>query len=165
MIGSRRSTGLGCLVVALLFSLAAAPAALAVNNDNWQSPFNAAVNSFPVTLSAALNAEATVQQDEPITSLGPGTCNNRKMVGTTWYRILGNGGVVSVNTSGSNYDTVIAAYVAPTPLLNDGLPCNDDAASAAPSRRSASSRPRVRRTSSRSAAAAAAARRRPATSS
>ena len=129
MIGSRRRNGLGCLVVALFFSLATAPSALAVTNDNWQSPFNAEVNSFPVTLDAPTNAEATVQQDEPLTSLGPGTCNNRKMVGTTWYRILGNGGVVSVNTSGSSYDTIIAAYVAPTPMLNDGLPCNDDAAS------------------------------------
>lgn len=113
---------------ALLGVLVIAPAALAVNNDNWESPFNAAVNSFPVTLSAELNAEATIQPNEPLTSAGAGTCSNRRMVGTTWYRILGNGGTITVNTSGSNYDTVIAAYVAPTPMLNDGLPCNDDAA-------------------------------------
>lgn len=123
----RRVRLFAAAAVALLGVLVAAPAAFAVNNDNWQSPFNAAVNSFPVTLSPELNAEATIQQDEPLTSLGPGTCNNRKMVGTTWYRILGNGGTISINTTGSDYDTVIAAYVAPTPLLSDGLPCNDDA--------------------------------------
>lgn len=112
---------------AVLGLLAAAPAALAVNNDNWESPFNAAVNSHPVTLTPELNAQATTQPNEPLSSQGPGTCNGRKMVGTTWYRILGNGGTITVDTSGSNYDTIIAAYLAPTPVLSDGLPCNDDA--------------------------------------
>ncbi len=110
--------------------LVTAPSALAVNNDFWENPFNAALNSHPVTLGAALNAEATTQANEPLTPSGPGTCGgSRTMVGTTWYRILGNGGVVSINTAGSDYDTVIAAYSAPTPLISDPLPCNDDASS------------------------------------
>ena len=127
---SRTARKLGAAASALLAVLVLAPAALAAppNNDPWQSPFNAAVNSFPVTLGVADNSQATEQTDEPLTAFGPGTCNARKLVGTTWYRILGNGGTISVNTTGSNYDTVIAAYVAPTPLLTDGLPCNDDAA-------------------------------------
>ena len=121
---------LNAVASVMLGALVLAPVAFAAppTNDAWQQPFNAAVNSFPVTLAVADNSQATIQENEPLTSLGPGTCGTRKMVGTTWYRILGNGGVISVNTTGSNYDTVIAAYVAPTPLLNDGLPCNDDAA-------------------------------------
>lgn len=114
---------------AALGLLVCAPSALAVSNDNWSQPFNAAVNSYPVTLSAAVNAEATTEPDEPLTPTGPGLCGSRQMVGTTWYRILGNGGVVSVDTAGSDYDTVIAAYVAPTPTLSGGLQCNDDASS------------------------------------
>ena len=48
------------------------------------------------------------------------------MVQTTWYRIIGNGGVISINTAGSNFDTVIAAYFAPTPTSTDPLPCSNN---------------------------------------
>jgi hypothetical protein len=128
------STGMrrlrAAFAAALLCVLVTAPPALAApNNDNFESPFNAAINSYPVTLGAAVESTATEQSGEPLTPSGPGTCSTRKMVATTWYRILGNGGVVSVNTAGSSFDTVLAAYNAPTPTIDDPLPCNDDTSS------------------------------------
>jgi hypothetical protein len=118
---------LAAAVAAVFGLLAAAPCAPAdpPGNDSFSSPFNAAVNSFPVTLGST--AEATYQASEPLTPDGLGTCDGRKMIATTWYRILGNGGVVSVNTSGSSFDTVIGVYPAPTPVFDVAMPCNDDA--------------------------------------
>lgn len=112
---------------AVLCALALAPAALALppSNDNVSTPFNVDLAGGAVTLNTT---EATVEAGELLTAGGPGVCNPnaRKMVATTWYRVLGNGGTITVNTVGSNFDTVISAYFAPTPALDDGLPCNDD---------------------------------------
>jgi hypothetical protein len=52
---------------------------------------------------------------------GPGD----HMEKTLWYTIEGDGGEVTIDTAGSNFDTVVAAYV-----LEDGafveVGCNDD---------------------------------------
>jgi hypothetical protein len=115
--------------VAALGMFAAAPAALAApTNDAVNAPFNVELNGGPVTIDGG-TIGATWETGELLTPGGNGECSGRKMVATTWYRILGNGGTVSVNTAGSNFDTVLSIYAAPTPTLTDGLPCNDDVAS------------------------------------
>lgn len=126
---SRRSRMRAAVAAALLGGLVCAPQALAApTNDNMAVPFNVELNGGPVTISGGTFG-ATEEQGELLTPKGAGACGTRKMVATTWYRILGNGGTVSVDTVGSDYDTVVAVYAAPTPTLGDGLPCNDDTAS------------------------------------
>ena len=135
--GSRRqSRGARLLAAAAATALglfAAAPAALAApTNDAINLPFNVELNGGPVTINggtfgATYQAADTYPPDgEPLTPGGPGACSGREMVATTWYRVLGNGGTLSINTSGSNFDTVIAVYAAPTPTLPGALACNDD---------------------------------------
>jgi hypothetical protein len=114
------------MAVALLAALVVAPAALAAPaNDSIALPFNVDLAGGAVTVDST---GAMIEANEPLTAAGPGVCNPnaRKMTATTWYRILGNGGLVSINTAGSNFDTVIAVYLVP-PSIADGLPCNDDA--------------------------------------
>jgi hypothetical protein len=124
----RRRRSLAATVSALLCALVLAPAALAVpTNDNQAAPFNVDLTTGdPVTVDTT---GATIEAGELLTVNGGGVCNPgaRQMVATTWYRIIGNGGVVSIDTTGSAFDTVISVYRAPTPSLADGLPCNDDA--------------------------------------
>ena len=104
----------------------APPAVAMADNDFWQEPFGVLLTDEPVTDS---NFFADEQQDEPLTPLGPGLCgtNGVEMIATKWYRFVGNGGRISVNTVGSDFDTVIAAYFAPTPRGDDPLPCSNDA--------------------------------------
>jgi hypothetical protein len=121
----RLAAGLGVAVAAALLL---APTALAApSNDNRANPFAVNLAWGAVTVG---NATATVEPGELLTPLGAGTCAGVKMVATTWYRFIGNGGTISINTTGSDFDTVIAVYLGPTPALDDGLPCNDDTATA-----------------------------------
>ncbi len=118
------------VAVAVLLALVGAPAALAApSNDNAAAPFNVDLAGGAVSVDTT---GATIEAGEPLTPAGPGVCNPnaRKMVATTWYRVLGNGGTISINTMGSAVDTVVSVYFAPTPSLDDGLPCNDDASTA-----------------------------------
>jgi hypothetical protein len=129
---------LAAAVAATLGLFVAAPLALAApDNDHVATPFNGALNGGPITINGGTFG-ATVQtptstppwptaEGEPLTPYGPGACSGREMNATTWYRILGNGGTVSINTTGSDFDTVIAIYPAPTPSLATALACNDDA--------------------------------------
>lgn len=132
---SRTPRMLGAAASALLALLVLAPAARAApTNDSVGQPYNVELNGGPVTINGG-TIGATYQapdtwpaaEGEPLTPGGPGTCGGREMVATTWYRILGNGGTVSINTTGSSFDTVIAVYPAPTPTLSGLLACNDDA--------------------------------------
>ena len=108
-----------------LFAVAAfgPSTALANHNDNVAAAVDLLLNSSDATS----NVSATVQTGEPRTVEGPGFCGaSTELEATIWWRIIGNGGVISINTSGSNFDTVLAVYRAPDPLIED-LPCNDDA--------------------------------------
>jgi hypothetical protein len=109
--------------------IAGHPAVASADNDFYEQPFGVLFSGEPVTDS---NTAATIQTGEPLTSSGSGACGtaNRKMLATKWYRFIGNGGVISVDTVGSNFDTVLAAYEGPTPLNDDPLPCSDDAGGA-----------------------------------
>jgi hypothetical protein len=121
-------------VTAVLAGLVLAPGALAVppSNDPFSSPFNVdAASGIPVTCCGVnTTVEATTEAGEPLTPTGSGVCiigaTERTMVRTTWYRVVGNGGTMSVDTAGSDFDTVIAVYNAPTPVLGS-QPCSDDA--------------------------------------
>ncbi len=121
-----RRLALLALAASMLVSVAAAPSAFAItpSNDRWESPFNVDLAGGDVTVDSR---EAFAQTGEPLTEFGTGVCNEHQMVATTWYRILGNGGTVSVDTFGSNFDTIIAVYPAPTPTLENSIACNDDA--------------------------------------
>jgi hypothetical protein len=122
----RRAGTITVLAAAML--VFAPPAAAIADNNLWQEPFGVLLTDEPVRDS---NLSADEQQGEPLTPLGPGYCNTPtrqvEMVATKWYRFVGNGGRISVNTAGSNFDTVLAAYIGSTPRSDDPLPCNDDA--------------------------------------
>lgn len=124
--------------VAVLGLFGGAPAALAApTNDPVDAAYNVELNGGVVTIPGgtvgatyqASNTWPYPPDGEPLTPGGPGACSGREMVATTWYRVLGNGGVVSVNTTGSGFDTVIAVYAAPTPTVAGAVACNDDASS------------------------------------
>jgi hypothetical protein len=129
---------LGVLAATVLAALVLAPAALAVpSNDNIAMPFNVdAASGIPVRCcplpdgTPATTFDAGVEPGEPLT-FGNGFCmvgtTQITMVRTTWYRVIGNGGTMSIDTTGSDFDTVLAVYFAPTPSLTDPLPCSDDA--------------------------------------
>jgi hypothetical protein len=115
------------LAIAIVAALALAPWAVAAapSNDSFASPFNVDLSGGEVSQSTV---EATAEANEPLTEFGAGVCGTRKMVATAWFRILGNGGTVSIDTFTSNFDTVMAVYPAPTPTLENAIACNDDAA-------------------------------------
>jgi len=116
------------LAAAILAALVLAPAALAIpTNDSFAAPFNVDLAAGEVTVDTTGAAE---ELNEPLTPSGPGVCNPgaRNMVATTWYRLLGNGGTITIDTAGSNFNTVIGVYVKSPPALVDGSPCNDDVA-------------------------------------
>jgi hypothetical protein len=117
----RLAAGLGVALVAVLML---APTALAApSNDNRVKAFEVNLAWGAVTVTSTF---ATEEPGELLTPLGPGACDGIEMVATTWYRFLGNGGRIAINTEGSDFDTVVSVYLAPTPVLDDGLPCNDD---------------------------------------
>ncbi len=120
---------LGSLSTAVLVTLVLAPSAFAVapSNDNLANARSVDLNGPEVSV---VTTDATVEANEPLTPLGPGACAGQEMIATTWYQVVGNGGTISIDTAGSDFDTVLAVYAAPTPTIDDGLPCNDDASDA-----------------------------------
>lgn len=70
-----------------------------------------------MTTSTALDAEVPVETcpEGPRDDLGH----------TLWYRIAGTGGPVTVDTAGSDFDTVVAVYAEDDPGLTE-VGCNDD---------------------------------------
>jgi hypothetical protein len=120
----RRNAGRIVVLAAAIFVLAPQASAMADNNY-WEEPFGVLLTDEPITDS---NFFADEQPDEPLTPSGDGVCGDGiEMVATKWYRFVGNGGRISVNTVGSDFDTVIAAYYGPTPRADDPLPCSNDA--------------------------------------
>jgi len=77
-------------------------------------------SSLRIVTSSAL-AEANVP--------GPG-CGNQSRGKSVWYRFTAPAsGPLSVNTYGSNYDTLLAAYAGSCPALTQ-VACNDDSVGA-----------------------------------
>lgn len=79
------------------------------------------------------NAQATIEPAEQLTANDPGgngcgsagtlTPGAVRMYATTWWRFTGNGGPITVTTSGSLFDSMLAVYDESTGNL---IGCNDD---------------------------------------
>src|SRR3954447_7709001 len=121
-----RSIRIAAATLALTLVAVAAPASARADNDYWEEPFGVLLTGDPVRDS---NGSASIEDGEPLTPAGPGSCGaaQREMVATKWYRFVGNGGRISVDTAGSDFDTVLAAYEGTTPRADDPLPCSDNA--------------------------------------
>jgi hypothetical protein len=62
------------------------------------------------TKGASLDREATFECE--VFEDAPGTTFEIPISNTVWYRFTGTGGLVTVDTAGSDYDTVVAIYTA-----------------------------------------------------
>ncbi len=132
-----RCTLLGSATLGLgVLALAAPAGALANHND---AVADAVALSFdqPDTTN---NLTATAQANEPLTAQGPGACvegtSNTEVGATLWYEFVGTGRRISVNTRGSDFDTILAVYRDPgtrvLPREQDLVGCNDDVSATDP---------------------------------
>ena len=99
----RRPAGL-LIAAALVLALAAPESASAA--DSSASP-------FPLTIGKryrGTNPASTIQPGEPLTAAGPGDCGGRKMGHTRWFKVTGTGSPVTIDTAGSNFDTILGYY-------------------------------------------------------
>lgn len=87
-------------------------------NDDFDRPTEAT----PLPFSQVLNTTyATVSNDDPI------LCTGARGEATVWYRFTPQvNGLLTANTFGSDYDTVLAIFTGERGALNQ-LVCNDDA--------------------------------------
>ena len=119
-----------CAVAVLFFALPATSQAAPGNDD--------LVDATPINIGGFLqgtNVDATVQNPETLTSTdGTDGCEADGTAGpdgfqitkTVWWRFTGNGEPLTVSTTLSDFDTIVAVHTAVT----DGLVlqgCNDDA--------------------------------------
>jgi hypothetical protein len=103
----RRLALLAIVITAVGIALAMPSLAFAVPpNDNYGAPTT--LDLFSPT--GGDTATATVQNPEPMTPNTGSSCNGSKMAGTIWYRVIGTGAPMTINTFYSSFDTVIAAY-------------------------------------------------------
>jgi hypothetical protein len=119
MRGSSRKTLLGTALVLGLILTAPSPAVAAppVNDD-----FDGAVAFGAVPFEATEDTtEATEAADDPDPS-----CVPEPVTHTVWYSVtLAATTEIAVDTSGSDYDTVLSAWTGPRGAL-DEVACNDD---------------------------------------
>ena len=119
----RRLLGAATAVVAAtgLAVLGATPAwAVAPANDNFANA-QAQTGSFTDNLNTT---DATTEASEPLnpSCIPPDSVNH-----TVWYGLTVSAGTeVSVDTAGSNFDTVLAAYTGPSLGSLSEIACNDD---------------------------------------
>jgi len=118
-----RIVTLAAVVGALALPLVAAPAASADN-----------LMSFPTLLGVSFGSQAdttfyNTETGEQNTTTFPNECGSGHPVGVTrtgWYALRGNGGVATVTTDGSDFNTALFAYVGSA--IGALVTCNDDAA-------------------------------------
>jgi hypothetical protein len=113
------------LVLGLLLGAPASASAAPV--DDFNDP-----GALRLAGATALSTSAfSTQVGEPVDP--PGACP--QMAFTGWWQIFGTGQVITVNTAGSNYDTVIAVYrTAGAPSALNFEACNDNDGAAQTSR-------------------------------
>lgn len=128
-------TALALFAAAAMFLAMAKPAAAAPpSNDNFGG---AAV--LPLFSARVQNtAEATVAAGEPFTPGQTGFCGENQMGKTTWFKVTGTGGPMTINTFGSDFDTMLVAYntngtgaastTSGPPAFANALACGDDSA-------------------------------------
>jgi len=105
-------------------AVAGAPAAAPPGNDAFASPV--AATSLPFAAPAISTTEATMEGGEPQPSC---RTNNTAVGKSVWYTLqLAANTQVSISTSGSSFDTVLAAYTgaAVNALTEVAGACNDD---------------------------------------
>ena len=74
---------------------------------------DAASDPFSLTLGKAYsgpNTASTDEANEPLTPGGPLDCAGRKMGHTRWYKLVGTGQTIRVDTGGSNFSTGLGLY-------------------------------------------------------
>lgn len=100
-----------------MFALAGPAQAAAPANDNFAN-----AQSEPVTFSdVTSNVEATVEAGEPGASCGTPAYK------TVWYSVTTTAAAtLTVDTAGSNFDTVLTAYTGATLGTLTEVACNDD---------------------------------------
>jgi hypothetical protein len=87
-------------------------------------------NSFAgATLLSTLPARDTTDTSGATTETGePQSCSGAGYGQTVWYRMTPSSGLVTVDTFGSNFDTVLAIYTGAAVSALTLIGCNDDAA-------------------------------------
>jgi hypothetical protein len=136
----RRGLVLVVVAVALVLSLPAASALAAPPpHDNIANAHR--IGFFEAPPAANLtNVDSTTQSGEVLSDQGPGYCQPAGtlsatntsdtdvfMTDTIWYVVRGDGRPITVHTSGSAVDTVIAVYASgTTPTTGNFVACNDD---------------------------------------
>jgi hypothetical protein len=130
------------LVITSLIFLAAPAVAVPPDNDNFANRILLTVDGPNGTADATeATFEGTGLTQEALTP-GASQCNEDTgtqvtsggvaMDRTVWWQVAGNGGVLTINTRGSNYDTVLGVYDSTTSNLvatsaGTGFRgCNDD---------------------------------------
>jgi hypothetical protein len=134
---SRRRTPMvsALLAIALLLNLAVIQFASAAGDDNLSSALVDISPSLPLLNDATVTTGATREIGEI------GTCGSFPISGNThsvWYKYVAAAGWLTLNTIGSDYDTVLDVFSGPasptyatlTSVSGPGVAgCNDDAAS------------------------------------
>ena len=98
-----------------------APAPAGPQNDSAATPLDIAATPFSQTLSTS---SATLDPSDPAPA-----CGNRSRAKSVWYRFTApSTGSLTANTFGSNYDTILAAFVRSGNTFTP-VACNDDSSS------------------------------------
>jgi hypothetical protein len=92
------------LATAALLALPAASIAAPDNDDFGDATLVVAFDSVQQT-----NVDAG-ELGEPLTPGSGSSCNGNELVNTVWFLVQGDGGPITVETRGSNIDTVLAVY-------------------------------------------------------
>lgn len=132
--GSRCTARLGLALTLAVIGLLALPSvgSTAPGNDTRASATPIGLREFHVTQDTE---DFTIQTDEPLTANDPTpgdgcTPNGTQVPGgvqmgrTLWYAIVGTGGPITVDTFGSDFDTVLAIYQASNQAF---ITCDDQA--------------------------------------
>jgi Matrixin len=103
------------------FTTAPAPVPAGLTNDSVDAPVDILATPFTHTMSTT---SATLDASDP----SP-TCGNRSRARSVWYRFIApSDGMLTVDTFGSSYDTILTAFVASGGRLS-AVTCNDDTSS------------------------------------
>lgn len=89
------------------------------SNDDFYSPI--VISGLPYTNSQNISGATTAVDDPDF------ACTGGQHTNTVWYQITpASSGVLTVDTNGSNFDTVLAVWVGGDPGSLTSVACNDD---------------------------------------
>ena len=101
-----------------------APPSSSCPNDSCMTPMDVGATPFSYSM---LTTTATLDPTDPAPA-----CGNRSRAKSVWFRFTApSDGTLTADTFGSNYDTILAAFVKPDDTLNPvSGGCNDDSSGA-----------------------------------